>query len=517
MNRAAKAVIIVLVVAGAALWLVHPWRQAALSVVSSGKTALEAWCGEQCKGLANKVLRPRLEFSRVVYEYPATAAFHDVQLIDEGVPFVEARIVRVTFSEIPKTGEPLVIEEVELVDSTLLIRTLSDGVLLGFEDLFLREEDERAPADEDAGGPLSASVAIRRARVVNGSLAYELPDGSSMHLREMNLDVASNPHVEPGWYAVDLSMERRNLLTLEIKSRLNVDALELDVERWMFDLQLNEERYEVLPPQLQEMVRSHEVRGHLVLEASGFLPLTTPSACDMKVTATLRDAFMSFGDYVLPAEELLVKSHVVDQQIHLQPATFRGLGGTIGIEGMLLPASDWGFDVQVTAEDVRIEQLFRPAEGEEPKYAGRIQLQGGVRGVLNDLRHQLRGSADGTVEEGKLVNLVVFRELVAVAGGRLWGLRDRLSTHLELYADRIEYSDMEVVSAAIAARGHGTRWFDGRVDFTLNAGPLERAQTALGPLGDLFGAVTDRLVKYRITGQGGETEIAVKPLGIGAN
>lgn len=514
MRRATGFVILILVVAGAAVWLVHPWRRAALSVASSGKGALEAWCGSQCKDIANRVLRPKLEFSRVVYEYPATAAFHDVQLIDDGVTFVEADIVRVTFSDIPREGEPLVIEAVELVDSTLLIRTVADGVLLGFHDLFYTENEEPSEASDKA---ISSSVAIRRARVVNGSLAYELSDGSAMRLEEMNLELRSNPKEEPGWYAIDLEMERPDLLTLKIDGRLNADELLLEIKQWTFDLALDESRYEVLPPQLQTLLRDHEVRGHLTLEATGRLPLTTPADADLNVNVTLRDGFLSYGNHVIPTDELTIRAHAVDQEIHIEPATFHGLGGTIGLEGMLLPASDWGFDASVSAHDIRVEQLFRPSAGEEAKYVGRLQLEGGIRGALGDLRHQLRGTADAVVDEGKLVNLPALAAIVKVADGQLWGAKDRLRTHIELYADRIEYSDLDIVSSAIAARGDGTRWFDGRVDFTFNAGPLERAQSALGPLGDLFGAMTDRLVTYHVTGQGGDTKLAVKPLGIGAN
>jgi len=129
----------------------------------------------------------------------------------------------------------------------------------------------------------------------------------------------------------------------------------------------------------------------------------------------------------------------------------------------------------------------------------------------------LRGTGDGTVEEGRLVNFPMMSVLVGAAGGKMWGQKDRLKTHLELYADRVEYSDLEVVSAAIGARGKGTQYFDGRWHYTVNAGPLERAEASLGPIGDLFGKLTDKLVKYEITGKGDESSFAVKPFGIGAD
>jgi hypothetical protein len=51
----------------------------------------------------------------------------------------------------------------------------------------------------------------------------------------------------------------------------------------------------------------------------------------------------------------------------------------------------------------------------------------------------------------------------------------------------------------------------------LNVGPFVRAEASLGRVGDLLGKITDKLVKYEITGQGGESSFAVKPFGIGAD
>jgi hypothetical protein len=86
------------------------------------------------------------------------------------------------------------------------------------------------------------------------------------------------------------------------------------------------------------------------------------------------------------------------------------------------------------------------------------------------------------VEEGDLMNLPVMGVLIEAAGGEMWGQKDRLNTHLELFADRIEYSDFEIVSAAIGARGNGTQYFDGRWHYTLNVGPFVRAEASLGPV-----------------------------------
>jgi hypothetical protein len=515
MKRTAGFVIALAVIL-AVLWLIKPVREVAMSLGSSGADAIEAWCGEQTKALANEILRPQLRFADLVYRAPATVVFMEMELVDGGVPFLTAREARVTFAEVPEAGQRLIIEAVELEDSTLLLRTLADGVLLGFNDFFDADADLETATDE-AGSPLSTSFAVRRVRVINGAIAYELADGNAMRLDEINVEMDCDPETDPGWYAVNLDMNRRDLVTLKTTSRLNIDDVVLEIEKSTFEIALAPERYEVLPPQLQELVREHEVRGHLTLRTQGTLPLTKPIAGDLQIEGHLENASASFDAYVVPAESLDLRVHLQHEKIGIEQLAYAGLGGSIELDGMLLPQAGWGFEVNLQVHGVRIEQLFRPVEGEEPKYAGRIDLEGVVRGVLSNLRNQLRGAGDGTVEEGRLVNFPLMGVLVGAVGGEMWGQKDHLKTHLELYPDRVEYTDLEVVSAAIGARGKGTQYFDGRWHYTVNAGPLVRAETSLGPIGDLFGKVTDTLMKYEITGQGDESNFDVKPFGIGAD
>lgn len=515
MKRAA-GFIVALVVILCGLWLIKPVRELAMSVAASSADAIEDWSGNQAMALANELLRPQLRFADLDYRAPATVAFMDVELVDDGVPFLTAREVRVTFAEIPKARQPLIIQAVELEGSTLLLRPLADGVLLGFND-FVDTDANLEKATDETGAPLSTSFAMRRVRIVNGAIVYELADGTAMRLDEINIEMDCDPERDPGWYAVNLDMVRRDLVTLKTRSRLNIDNVVLEIEDSAFEIALAPERYEVLPPQLQELVREYEVRGRLTLRTQGTLPLTKPITGDLRIEGRLEDGSASFDEYIVPAESIDLRVHLQHEEIRIEQLAYTGLGGTIELDGVTRPQSSWGFAVNLRAHGVRMEQLFRPVEGEEPRYAGRIDLEGVVRGVLSDLRNQLRGTGDGTVEEGRLVNFPMMSVLVGAVGGEMWGQKDHLKTHLELYADRIEYSDFEVVSAAIGARGKGIRYFDGRWQYTVNAGPLVRAEASLGPIGNLFGKITDNLVKYEITGQGDESSFAVKPFGIGAD
>ena len=220
MKRVVGSIVVLFVILGV-LWLIKPVREVVMSVAASGADAIEAWCGEQARALANEVLRPQLRFADLDYRAPATVAFMDVELVDDGVPFLTAREARVTFAEVPKAGQPLIIEAVELEDSTLLLRTLADGVLLGFNDFFDADADLETATDE-VGAPLSTSFAMRRVRIINGAIAYELADGDAMRLDEINVEMDCDPEADPGWYVVNLDMGRRDLVKLKTRrSRSN--------------------------------------------------------------------------------------------------------------------------------------------------------------------------------------------------------------------------------------------------------------------------------------------------------
>ncbi len=57
--------------------------------------------------------------------------------------------------------------------------------------------------------------------------------------------------------------------------------------------------------------------------------------------------------------------------------------------------------------------------------------------------------------------------------------------------------------------------YTGDLDLKMNAGPLEKLQSMLGKVGDIFGKITDGLVTYRIRGTLGDPKVNVQPLGIG--
>jgi hypothetical protein len=480
-----------------------------------GTTSVEQWVGRQVLAIANDALRPELSFQALDYEYPATATLREVKLTDDAQPFVTAASMRIVFTERPRRGRPIVIETVELIKPVVELRQRADGSLLGFSGFI---ESTEGRTREDGGSTRPSDVfAIRKLSIVDGVFIYRTPDNDAMRLDEITFDLTSNPDKEQGWYALDALLERAPVFRLALDGRLNIDTASLDMAETTLDVELAPEQYELLPPQLQRVLKEHEVRGDLSLGVSGMLPLRQPMGGDLRLHLLLTEGRFAFGDYVLPIQSMETIARLQEQTIRVEPLVIAGLGGTLQTTGRIDPARDWMADLDLDAEGLRIEQALRNTGDAKPKYAGRVDLNGKVTGGLAEPAQTLEGSGVLNVTEGRLVNLPLIGGLVrVVAGEKPAGEgKDRLRADLQLGEGETRFRGIELLSAAVAARGEGEIRFDGQMDFTFNAGPLERVQGSLGAIGDLLGKVTDQILKYHVTGRIGELEFAVQPLGIG--
>jgi hypothetical protein len=270
---------------------------------------------------------------------------------------------------------------------------------------------------------------------------------------------------------------------------------------------------------MQRFVRDHDMHGELALGISGILSLTGAAESALTTQLLLRDALVAFGDYILPVHSLETTARLERRAIHIDSLVVGSLGGTLQITGLLEPARSWAMDLNVDAQGLRIEESLRPASDGPPKYAGRVDLGGQVTGELTNLPHTVGGAGRLNITEGRLINDPIFGGLVrTVSGGTVDAAgNDRAESDLELVPGELRFRGIRMASGTIAARGDGELRFDGEVDFRFNAGQLERAQSLLGPLGEIMGKLTDKLVKYHVTGPVTEPTFTVKPLGFGAN
>lgn len=482
-----------------------------------GSTSIEQWVGRQLLAIANDALRPELSYQALDYAYPATVTLHDVRLTDDDQPFVTATSLRVVFTERPRAGRPVVIETVQLVEPVIELREREDGSFLGFSNFI---ESTEGRAREDGGSTRPSDVfAIRKLGIVEGTFVYATPGKEPMRWDNITFDLTSNPDVERGWYLLDALLEHQPVSRVALEGRLNIDEALLELSETSLNVDLQPEHYGVLPPQLQQVLRDYEVRGTLAISVAGLLSLTEAAESDLDVHLLLTGAHVAFGDYDLPIQSLETSTRLTDRQIHIRQFDVAGLGGSLRLNGRLEPAREWAMDLDVDAQGLRIEESLRPVADGPPKYAGRVDVAGRVAGALTNLPGTVDGTGRLQITEGRLINDPIFGGLVrAVSGGIIdAGGNDRAEADLELVPGALRFREIRLASGTIAARGDGELRFDGQVDFRFNAGQLERAQNLLGPLGDLMGKLTDKLVKYQVTGPVTNPTFTVRPLGFGTD
>jgi hypothetical protein len=515
---------IVLALASAAAWfvLLKPGgvKQALTTLVADTKLAIESWAGKQILAIANAHLNPQLSFDHLRFEFPATVHLENVQLKSNGVPFITSASMRIEFREKPTAGQPIVIQTVELTDPVVRLIERAEGQIVGFSGMLTG--DPGGPTPDGGSTRLSDVLVIRRIAIVNGTIRYDPLNEPEMYLDQMTFELTSEPaHPKDpslaGWYQLDANVKRSPFVNWTVESRLNIDTAVLDVRNSTLHTALDARQYEVLPPPLQAVIRSHEITGDFTATASGMLLLRNTANSDMRFDWRLANGHIAFEEYQLPVQSMEARARWQGGVLEFNPITASILGGAFNMDGELTLRGAQPMSLTFDAKELRIEQALRPISDGPPKYSGRLDVNGTLGGDLKQLDSTFNGNGALWVSEARLVNLPIIGGMVRAAGGMLGNgeSEDRGNADVRLHSNRAEFSNIEVVSGAIGGRGEGTVRYDSTIDFRLNAGPLERVQGLLGKVGQILGKVTDKLVWYEVSGTLSEPVFTVRPLGLG--
>ena len=517
-------VAIAVIVAGAATWYVLRKPRGVVgtltTIVADSKEAIEQWVGKQVLAVANAHLKPHLSFARLRFEFPATVHLDDVQLTSGTVQVIKADSMKIEFRETPKVGKPIVILTLELTSPVVRLIEQSQGGLVGLCDLIAGGKGEAQP---DGGSTrLSDVFVIRRIGIINGTVRYEPVDQPTMYLDQLTFDLKSEPTNSPdvetaGWYDMSVHLARAPVLDWNVAGRLNIDTAAFDVRDSTLHMALQPQQYEVLPPPLQAFVREHEVTGDFTAQSSGLILLRDFAASDTQVDYRLTGGHVAFGEYQLPVESLEVKTHLRQGTYAFNPIVAKILGGDLNVKGEIKLADPHPMLFDIDAQGIRIEKALRPVSEAPPRFSGRLDSTGSVRGDIGRMDETFSGNGTLKVADARLIDMAIFGGLVRAAGGMMGAEenKDYGSTDVKLFGNRAEFTNIEVTSGAIAGRGEGTIHYNSTINFRVNAGPIERLEGALGKVGELLGKVTDKLVWYEVTGTLAEPVYTVKPLGLG--
>ncbi len=486
-------------------------------IIGSTQLQLEQWIGTQLKAIANDYLKPELHFTQIRYEAPGTVFLHDVTLVSEAETLLALDRLTVTLAEIPRVGRPIVIETITLDAPTLRFLQREDG-LLGWEDLVEGGAGEVKP---DGGSTrLSDVFAINRILINDASIAYKHAEKPPMRLDGISLDLQSDGERDDGgWHSISTELERDHLLDMDIEGRVNLDSFTLDLESVMLRAGIDEDSYQLFPPNLQTFLAEHKVRGVLEIGLDGQITLSDIPNSTMSLHASLLNAFATSGEYTMPIQSFDLSVAMSSGIVTIDQCVLAALGGTASADATVDLAPEGAFEINMDAMGMRIEEALTTRIGStgNPKFAGRVDMRGAFGGATRQPIESVFGQGLLAAREGRFGDLPVIGNIIRVVAGLKPGARysDQLTTNFTIREKQLRLRDIDLRSTAVAARGQGEINFDRTINLRLNAGPLESVENKLGKIGKVIGRITDKLVTYQVRGTLAKPTVEVKPLGFG--
>lgn len=505
---------------------------AAVFLLVRGGSGLDNWIAQQVVTISNYYLVPRIEFRRFEFRAPGTLILHQATLTaPDGTRVVDAPTIQIDLARTPRMGQPLEITTITLIDPELNLVQDESG---GFKGLvpFVRQqriqEQDSAPSEVK----LSNVLRLRELRLQNGSVLFTpASDDPPMELRGLSMDLDIEPANEEGetgaWYAIALQANRAPVFNLALDGRFDLDNFVADFRRLTFETRLDDESYPTLAPQLQTFLRRYDARGDLKITASGLVPIRDFASSRLNGRMDLEKFNIAFGEYTFPISSAQLGARLAEGVGELPIVVVNTLGGRITVENAWM---DFANESRPGKAEWRVEKIdiqqalrARPTEGRPPRVAGILESQGSVSASSVAMRETLHGSGVVSIRDGRLVSIPLITGIMSTFGvlDRLTGrsdFSDQAAMEFDIRPEHIFVTNLDVVTQVATVRGRrnnvGTIGYDGVLDLTVNAGPLERIQGMLGGVGRALGAITDQIASYRVRGTIGNPRVTVQPLRI---
>lgn len=490
--------------------------RSAESVLAAAKSGIERWCGTQLLALAAEHLNPTLHFDTLVYTYPKTVTLTGVRLAEQEIVVISAESITIEFAGIPRAGEPLVFETLYLRTPMVRLIEQPDGSLLGLTDLV--KSGKGSPRDDGGSTRLSDVLAITMIRIADGHLRYEPSGKPAMVLRPLTFDLRRGQRVaterDPGWYAFEASLTLEPGAELVMSARVNLDTGDLDVARLTLDAALSPARYQEFPPQIQQFLEQNQVVGTLHGSMDGLVGLGNAGRTSLGFHVTLTDARAVVKDYEIPIRRLDLDGTFSENVLELRQVVANAFNGRVELSARFdFSATGDPFEIHLRGDGLRLEDTMHYEGKPNTDYTGDVTVAATVSGRMDDLPMSLAGGGDLSVTNGRIVLVDLFRAVIKSKSDH--SHTDRAELIFEVHGDRLHFSKVLVLGTLIGIRGDGDQYYDGRLNFVVSAGPIERLTGDMGPIGGLLGAVAGSLVKYQVTGSIDDTTIRVLPFGLG--
>ncbi len=511
-------------------------------LLARGIGGVDDWTVRKVVAIVNNSLEPQLAFDSVSLQIgadqnedgaPYSITFDTITLTaPDGTEIVSASALRVALAEMPKRGQPIAIANITLrAPEIRLIREEQAGGSTGFRGLvpFVKPDATERDLDPETEGTttLSDVLDLREVIVESASIVYEdrtNPDLQAMRLDGIGFDLKTQPERTADGrtlHALEVAFGRAPVFELDLGGRVDLDRLTAEIASLAIRADLaEEEAVSALPPQVQQIIRDYAIRGMLDATVSGFVDARNLQANDLTLSANLTDGNVASGEYKLPVPGLVLEATLKSMVAQVSRLDIETLGGEVRFDEARAEFSTEGmpFNAKWTIEGVRLREALRAGSTEEPKLAGNVSGTGELSANLGDFRPSMDGRGNIALTEGRLVEIPVLSDVLGAADlignlqGKDTGYTDTLDSEFLITPDGLDLQSLKISVPVAKFNGTGLIGFDGSINLRMRGGAVEKIPL----LGDLAGAVTGKLVEYRVTKQPGESvNVRLNPLGIG--
>jgi len=491
------------------------WR----STGEEGGGDLEQWLGHQVVRILETYITPTVEFETIDFQAPKTVILGGLSLTAEGQSMIAVERLLLELAEIPRFGEPIVIERIELRAPRIrFVRSLSGG-FIGWSTFVRRKE--RDAQEVPAEVRLSNVLRMRRISIEAGQIVFDANDGTDpMVLRGIDTVLNTPPDSsDPAWHALDGRIKRDDLFLFTFAGRVNLDVGMIECHALKLTGTLGEAQYELFPPGVQSILRRHQARGEISVELAGDFSVGAWSQARVEGKVKLIDARAVFGEAVLPVKRLELELELVNERLKVEFDADL-LEGHVSGTGTAALSGDRSARMECRMNDVSLDAAFESVSGKPAKYSGRVHSEGAFLMRLDALPQSIGGGGSILIDEGRMVQLPLVKALSRLMITHIPGMesraRDRLAVDFLFHPEYVRVESMELTTSVLKAKGDGRVYYNGDLNLEIRAGLVNRLGKQLGPLGSILGALTENFVTYVVRGEVGNPEVTVSPLGFGS-
>ena len=428
--------------------------------------------------------------------------------------------------------------------------------VIKMSDATIEYSDQRLKSDAMRIDGFSLEINAKKSVAKDG--AAEVPETT----RASGLRNPSDPPIPtgPGWYRINTEINRAPIVDITLDMGMNIDSLELVFKHATLNTKMKKDNYHVLPPQVQDFVNKYSVTGDLAARATGYLDIDDPLEGPLLVYLNLNQATIGTDDNQLEIKafggqgslrsDLLlfdqIKGSVLDGYLDadfelrlasqpIPPGTRRSetiAEATASTPPPKTPNTDenvagppqphavmgtraLSFVAGLQLQKINLQTMTKkrpPAK----QLIGLLDLDIEALGVLPRLPLSLHGDGQLRINDARLTNVALVNGLnnAMKVVTRQPQHNDRANVIFDLTPTGVEITHFNLTTSLMAVRGGGVVGFDDSLNLILNGGPLERLQESLGMVGRALGNVTDRLVRYHVTGTTQSPRVAIRPFGL---